>query len=49
MRYRFSKATLLILQGCTVLTGYFFCFIYFLGYIVLCRLSLNFTTPSNRN
>jgi hypothetical protein len=36
----FSKATLLILQGCTVLTGYFFCFIYFLGYIVLCRLSL---------
>ena len=39
MRYRFSKATLLILQGCTVLTGYFFCFIYFLGYIVSCRLS----------
>jgi len=30
----FSKATLLILQGCTVLTGYFFCFIYFLAYIV---------------
>jgi hypothetical protein len=45
----FSKATLLMLQGCTTLTGYFFCFIYFLGYIVLCRLSLNFTTPSNRN
>jgi hypothetical protein len=38
-----------VLQGCTVLTGYFFCFIYFLGYIVLCRLLLNSTTPSNRN
>jgi len=37
----FSKATfLLILQGCTVLTGYYFWFIYFLGYIVLCRLLL---------
>jgi hypothetical protein len=40
---------LLILQGCTVLTGYFFCFIYFLGYIVLQSLLLVFVTLSNRN
>ena len=45
----FLKQLSLILQGCTVPTGYFFCFIYFLGYIVSCHLSLNSTTPSNRN
>ena len=45
----FSKATLLMLQGCTTLTGYFFCFIYFLGYIVLQSLLLVFVTLSNRN
>jgi hypothetical protein len=43
----FSKATLLILQGCTVPTGLFVSFISRLHCV--CRLSLNFTTPSNRN
>jgi hypothetical protein len=36
----FLKQLLLILQGCTVPTGYFFCFIYFLGYFV-CVSSFN--------
>ena len=45
----FSKATFVMLQGCTTWHGYYFCFIYFLGYIVLQSLLLVFVTLSNRN